>query len=261
MKSLIAASLLVPFTVQAAVYCKNLDVSYDVKGSNVIVYGINTNLPGNTIIEIHVKGRIEGAENQYETTFYQKGKYLDKWQEAETFNLGSARRKFKTSNDGTPATEIISLEVVVPSGQTNSKFGRTNQYLSGCGVTQIGGRFEISKEWDIARQEVKIAKVTPPPPPAAPRQPTATELAVRKEKIEKQFSAWDGSHIKLERYIENVMKDPDSYDHVKTVYWDRGDYLVVQTTFRGKNSFGAVVINSVKAKVSLDGDILAILND
>jgi len=86
----------------------------------------------------------------------------------------------------------------------------------------------------------------------------ATEA--RKKQIETQFSAWDGSHRGLERVIKDSMNDPDSYDHVETVYWDRGDHLVVQTTFRGKNAFGGVVKNSVKAKVSLDGQVLQILD-
>ncbi len=54
------------------------------------------------------------------------------------------------------------------------------------------------------------------------------------------------------------MNDPDSYDHVETVYWDMGDYLVVRTTYRGKNAFGGVVVNWVKAKVNLDGNIIEI---
>jgi len=82
----------------------------------------------------------------------------------------------------------------------------------------------------------------------------------RKKKIESQFSAWDGSHRNLERVIKESMNDPDSYEHVKTVYWDRGDHLIVKTTFRGKNAFGGVVKNSVTAKVSLDGQVLQILS-
>ena len=81
----------------------------------------------------------------------------------------------------------------------------------------------------------------------------------RKKQIERQFSDRDGSHGNLERVIKQSMNDPDSYDHVETVYWDRGDHLVVRTTFRGKNAFGGIVKNSVKAKVSLDGQVLQIL--
>lgn len=83
----------------------------------------------------------------------------------------------------------------------------------------------------------------------------------RKERIESQFSGWDGSHRNLERLIKSSMNDPDSYDHVETVYWDRGDHLIVQTRFRGANAFGGIVIDSVKAKVSLSGSILAVIEE
>lgn len=81
----------------------------------------------------------------------------------------------------------------------------------------------------------------------------------RKERIERGFSAWDGSHRGLTKIIKASMNDPKSYEHVETVYWDMDDHLVVKTTFRGKNAFGGVVPNWVKAKVDLDGNVLAII--
>lgn len=81
----------------------------------------------------------------------------------------------------------------------------------------------------------------------------------RRKTIEEQFSAWDGSHRGVERMIKDNMNDPDSYEHVKTVYWDMKDHLVVLTTFRGKNQFGGVVLNAVKAKVDLSGNVLKVL--
>ncbi|MFA5777311.1 MAG: hypothetical protein WC906_02650, partial [Parcubacteria group bacterium] len=81
----------------------------------------------------------------------------------------------------------------------------------------------------------------------------------RKEVIEKQFSSWDGAHIKLSRLIKDSMNDPDSYEHVETKYWDMKDHLIVNATFRGKNAFGGVVKNTVKAKISLDGENIEIL--
>jgi hypothetical protein len=85
------------------------------------------------------------------------------------------------------------------------------------------------------------------------------ERAARKERIESQFSAWDGAHRNLTMVIKASMNDPDSYKHDETTYWDMGDYLVVRTAFRGKNVFGGVVRNWVKAKVDLDGNVIAIL--
>lgn len=84
------------------------------------------------------------------------------------------------------------------------------------------------------------------------------KLRDRKEKIESQFSSWDGSHIRLQRVIKKNLKDPDSYEHAETKYWDKGDHLIVETKYRGKNSFGAVVLEEARAKISLDGQILAI---
>jgi hypothetical protein len=86
-----------------------------------------------------------------------------------------------------------------------------------------------------------------------------TPSELRKERIEKCFSAWDGSHRGLTAVIKAGMNDPDSYKHVKTLYSDHGDYLIVETTFRGRNAFGGVVTNWVQAKVDLDGNVLSII--
>ncbi|WP_444945132.1 hypothetical protein ACJJIP_11280 [Microbulbifer sp. VTAC004] len=82
----------------------------------------------------------------------------------------------------------------------------------------------------------------------------------RNKLIKRQFSPWDGSHNNLERFIKKAMNDPDSYKHDKTVYWDKGDHLIVKTTYRGKNAFGGVVRNFIEAKIGLDGTILEILD-
>jgi len=81
----------------------------------------------------------------------------------------------------------------------------------------------------------------------------------RRDDIEEQFSAWDGSHRALTKYVKEQMNDPDSFEHVETKYWDMKDHLIVSMTFRGKNAFGGTVKNIVKAKVSLDGKQLTIL--
>ena len=82
----------------------------------------------------------------------------------------------------------------------------------------------------------------------------------RVKQIESQFSAWDGSHNNLERVVKKAMNDPDSYEHDETVYWDKGDYLIVKMTYRGRNGFGGMVRVFVKAKVSLTGQILQVLD-
>lgn len=96
-------------------------------------------------------------------------------------------------------------------------------------------------------------------PPKTPEQIKMEQAEARKKYLQTHFSAWDGSHNGLTTYIKDAMNDPGSYEHVETVYWDRKDHLVVRTTFRGKNAFGGVVKNSVKAKVDLSGNVLEVM--
>jgi len=75
--------------------------------------------------------------------------------------------------------------------------------------------------------------------------------------ISSVFSAWDGSCRNLERSIKTNMNDPDSYKHIETRYsydTDEG-YFDVITKFRGRNGFGGMVVNAVKAKVLFDGTV------
>jgi hypothetical protein len=88
----------------------------------------------------------------------------------------------------------------------------------------------------------------------------ADELA-RTKLIESQFSAWDGSHTNLKKLIKAAMNDPDSFKHDETTYRDDGDYITVQTKYRGKNAFGGVVRGSVIATFTLDGQFIDIISE
>jgi uncharacterized protein YrzB (UPF0473 family) len=81
----------------------------------------------------------------------------------------------------------------------------------------------------------------------------------RKKLIEPQFSAWDGSHKNLTKLIKKAMHDPNSYEHVETVYSDKGEYLIVMTKYRGNNAFGGKVLGIIEAKVALNGNIIQII--
>ena len=87
------------------------------------------------------------------------------------------------------------------------------------------------------------------------------EKAARTEKIEAQFSPWDGSHRNLERLIKKAMNDPDSYEHDKTRYWDKGDHLIVRTDYRGRNGFGGMVRGHAEVKTTLNGEIIQIISN
>ena len=91
------------------------------------------------------------------------------------------------------------------------------------------------------------------------RELAREQKADEEERIKRGFSGWDGSHKGLTKVIKSMMNDPGSYEHAETVYWSQGDHLIVRTSFRGKNAFGGVVLNWVKAKVDLDGNVLEII--
>jgi len=95
-----------------------------------------------------------------------------------------------------------------------------------------------------------------------PEEEKETKPLTPKEKREVQigtgFSSWDGSHRELTKLIKKAMNDPNSYEHVETKYWDKTDYLIVKTTYRGKNAFGGIVSNWVEAKTDLNGNVLQI---
>jgi len=84
----------------------------------------------------------------------------------------------------------------------------------------------------------------------------ATAKAERQKKIEGQFSGWSGAHYNFERLIKQAMNDPDSYDHVETKYIDKGSFIRVFCTFRGKNAFGGMVKNTKVADFSIGGDFI-----
>ncbi len=72
--------------------------------------------------------------------------------------------------------------------------------------------------------------------------------------LREDFSSWDGSYRPLEKLIKKAMHNPDSYDHVKTttrmVYSGiKRPYMLVNTSYRGTNTFGAIVTSTVSIKV------------
>lgn len=108
-------------------------------------------------------------------------------------------------------------------------------------------KFEMVDEQAMAKAVVETQKQ---------EKVEAANSVQHKKMIEEQFSSWDGSHINLTKAIKKDMNDPNSYEHVSTKYFDLGDHLKVVTEFRGTNSFGAKVKNTVIAQVGLDGHII-----
>jgi len=88
--------------------------------------------------------------------------------------------------------------------------------------------------------------------------PELTPEQQREEQISSAFDPWDGSHIQLKKLVKAGLHNPKAFEHVETVYWDRGDYLTVRMTYRGENAFGAIRTAWVEARCGLDGEVLEI---
>lgn len=95
---------------------------------------------------------------------------------------------------------------------------------------------------------------SPDPEPLTPEQ-------IRTQKIEAHFDGWTGAHEGLEQRIKARLLSPDSYKHLKTEYWDKGDHLIVNMTYQATNAYGVEAQRFVKAKVSLDGQVLEVVEE
>jgi hypothetical protein len=131
------------------------------------------------------------------------------------------------------------------------------------------GKSELLIKYNITEEHLKAiqregltndwptAEPTPTPQPTPTPKATPTPKNSRQEQIEKQFSAWDGSHYGLVKYVKNMMHNPKSFEHVETRYGDKGDHLVLKMVFRGTNQFNAIVTQTCYAKADLKGNILS----
>lgn len=106
-------------------------------------------------------------------------------------------------------------------------------------------------------------KSDPEPAPITAEQVRAKES---QDLLWSQFSKSDGSHATLVAKVKNSMNNPDSFEHVDTVYYwtdetkhSAGDKITVKMTYRGTNGFGGVVTETVIAQVDTHGNVLQIL--
>ena len=87
------------------------------------------------------------------------------------------------------------------------------------------------------------------------------DLAVRerqRERIKENFSDVTGENYDLGYYIKNNLHDPESYEHVKTSWVQMDSAVLVYTTIRAKNGFGAKRLVSYEAGMSFDNQLLYI---
>ncbi len=86
------------------------------------------------------------------------------------------------------------------------------------------------------------------------RAPSELSKKINFDNFQSNISAWDASYRPLEKRIKDSMNDESSYEHVSTAYsfiLNDDPHAVVKTSFRGKNGYGAVVKNTVTARVNI----------
>lgn len=97
---------------------------------------------------------------------------------------------------------------------------------------------------------------------AAEAQRLAYPALVRQDKIKALTSQWDGSSIALVENVKANMHDAKSFELVDNKIYDTGsDTLHIIMQYRGKNAFGATVIEQVKAEQTLNGNIIKLSKD
>lgn len=104
-----------------------------------------------------------------------------------------------------------------------------------------------------------IIKSTPDPLAEPEETPAKVDNRTRAEKIADQFSTHDGRHYLVARRVKRMLHDPDSFEHLKTVYAVVGDELQIFMSYYAKNAFGAQVITTHTAMVNIEtGDVLTL---
>lgn len=82
------------------------------------------------------------------------------------------------------------------------------------------------------------------------------EVEISKE--EQDSKARDAVAI-LDVYVKHNMNDPDSFEEISYDYSYHKTYFIILLKFRGKNAFGGKVINYIKAKTDLEGNVIEVL--
>ena len=81
----------------------------------------------------------------------------------------------------------------------------------------------------------------------------------RSEILHSKFGSSSTAHVMFERAIKQTMHDPRSYQFVTSTYQDRGKYIDLTIQYRGKNAFGALVLESLTARFDIDENLIEII--
>jgi hypothetical protein len=142
----------------------------------------------------------------------------------------------------------------------NEKECRAEKGKFSCEYPLVLGENRFIAVYGSDKEEFNIKRVTQKKLAAEKAKAMAQKAErERAEKIKKQFSQWDGSHYNLVELVKKNMHNPDSFEHVSTKYWEYDDHLIVSMAYRGSNMFGAIIVNRIKVKTTINGFILKVI--
>ncbi len=110
----------------------------------------------------------------------------------------------------------------------------------------------LTPEQRIAREEQRA--VAAKEKEAGRVREAAKKAVEEKEKRRKGFhclSGWDGSHSAVKKYVEERMRDPDSFEHVETRITpmsEKGTHQLVMK-YRAANGFGGLTMGNAAATI------------
>ena len=76
-----------------------------------------------------------------------------------------------------------------------------------------------------------------------PESAEQTHEAIRQSN-QQYFSGWNGSNPQFVEAVKNAMSDPDSFEHVETTYYEKGNDLRIKMIYRGKNAYNATITST-----------------
>lgn len=209
--------------------------------------------------------------------YYYSDRYSEAYTPLDTLKDGSVRYGLFLDNkqDKTISTEKY-IKSVPNYGQLKKYFvvftvNKKNEVVKAIGMFENNKNeikeiddtnFDLSKFANLSLIKTQIAKAEKESEKL--RKEEAEEqyqedLAVKKSKWEEScISSYDGSCTKLRVEFKHHLKDPSSFEHIETHFQKKEDYVLVVMSYRAKNSFGALDIGTVTAKVDYDCEVLEI---
>ncbi|MBF8103770.1 hypothetical protein I1A46_01350 [Serratia liquefaciens] len=157
-----------------------------------------------------------------------------------SFNYGDVSLKEWRAKDKEERLKIIDNYLVVNGGMRSA----TDGFYS------CMSQYSFTKNDDVkALQALDWCKQS------YDKEPLSLARMVNFDAFKSNVRSFDSSYRPLTAAIKESMNNPSTFEHVETSYRfvldNTSPYAVVTTVYRGSNSFGALVKNSVSAKVDL----------